>query len=746
MVGKLVVFKIGEGNFETGFPVTLQIGNDGQPPAIEITGRLPPSPDLPQLYEQWQSIYLQLGGMRLNIPAAQVTNVSILEECENAAQPLIITLKNWLNQASVRDLREHILEEVKRDEPVRIILQTNDLNLQRLPWHLWDLFERRPQAEIALCAEYALPSKPLKGTVNILAILGNSDGINVQTDRILWQQLPQAKITWLITPTRQQLNEQLWQGNWDILFFAGHSFSQHSSEVCQIQINDRESLSIEQLKYGLKTAVEKGLKLAIFNSCDGLGLARELATLHIPQTIVMREPVPDPVAQAFLKYFLALFSQGEPFYLAVRKAREQLQGMEGDFPCATWLPIIYQNPAETPLKWPIQTKQRWKVGLKATGAIAAGILTAILLAKLPTQKPVAGSDRVSLGDKILITADATPAKQVGIKAFATGNFDRAIAEFQSSLNVYRNDPEALIYLNNAKAAKAGRMLRIAVSVPIGGNLNIAKEMLRGVAQVQDEVNRSNGINGSLLQIKIANDDNSPEIAAKQIAPQLVEDNLILAVVGHNASEVSIEAAPVYQKNGLVAISPTSSATQFSGMGSYTFRTVPSSRIDGNNLANYAIKKADKTKVAICTDSRSPYSESLKIEFTNAVLQEGGRISSISCDFANPTFNPNTTISNTIADGADGLLLLPSVERINQAIDLAKVNKGRLALFSGSTMYTFETLQLGQVDVNGMVLAVVWHPVTIPNNLFLDRAKRLWGGAVNWRTAMAYDATQAIVAA
>lgn len=91
-------------------------------------------------------------------------------------------------------------------------------------------------------------------------------------------------------------------------------------------------MTIEQLKYALKKAVVGGLNIAIFNSCDGLGLAQQLADLQIPQIIVMREPVPDRVAQAFLKYFLAAFAQGQSFYLAVREARERLQGLEDRFP------------------------------------------------------------------------------------------------------------------------------------------------------------------------------------------------------------------------------------------------------------------------------------------------------------------------------------------------------------------------------------------------------------------------------
>jgi len=67
--------------------------------------------------------------------------------------------------------------------------------------------------------------------------------------------------------------------------------------------------------------------------------------------IVMREPVPDLVAKEFLKYFLSSFSSGNSLFLAVREAREQLHGIENYFPCASWLPVICQNPAENPVSW-----------------------------------------------------------------------------------------------------------------------------------------------------------------------------------------------------------------------------------------------------------------------------------------------------------------------------------------------------------------------------------------------------------
>jgi len=351
-------------------------------------------------------------------------------------------------------------------------------------------------------------------------------------------------------------------------------------------------------------------------------------------------------------------------------------------------------------------------------------------------------NRLSLGEKILVSADTNPTKQAGVEALAKGDFTTAAAQFQSSLQKNPNDPEALIYLNNAKVPQ-GNGTKIAVAVPIGGNLNVAKEILRGVAQAQDEINKSGGINGKLMQVAIANDDNNPAIA-KQIANGFVKDTSILAVVGHNSSDASLTAAPEYQNGKLVMISPTSDAKNLSGIGSYVFRTVPSIRFQADTLSRYAIKTGRKN-IAVCVDSQAQASQSLKDEFTSAIFADGGKVSQTNCDLSAPSFNAAEIISQAMSQGADGLLILPSVDRINQALDVAQANQRRLSLLGSSTLYTFQTLQQGQAAVNGMVMAVAWHPRAIPGNPFAGNAVKLWRGEVNWRSAMAYDAVEAIIA-
>ncbi|WP_375477660.1 CHASE2 domain-containing protein [uncultured Nostoc sp.] len=239
---------------------------------------------------------------------------------------------------------------------MRILIKTDDIWLRRLPWQLWNFFEDYSKAEVALSGleyEYLPKTKTLiaKSQVKILAILGNSQGIFIDKDRELLEKLPNAEITFLVEPQRNQINNRLWEQDWDILFFAGHSFSQQDGKSGKIYINETDCLTIDELKYALKKAVSRGLQLAIFNSCDGLGLAHQLEDLHIPQIIVMREPVHDLVAQEFLKNFLDKFASGESLHLAVRESREKLHGIADRYPCAMWLPVVCQNPAAVPPTW-----------------------------------------------------------------------------------------------------------------------------------------------------------------------------------------------------------------------------------------------------------------------------------------------------------------------------------------------------------------------------------------------------------
>jgi CHAT domain len=227
-------------------------------------------------------------------------------------------------------------------------LQTDDLQLRQLPFQLWNFLDRFPHAEITIASNIyqSIVKQQLEPEkMTVLAIFGSSEGINLALDRDYLSTLTNARVDFLVEPSRQILNDKLWEQPWDIMFFAGHSASNASLTTGHLKINATDRLTIPELKYALQRSIESGLKLVIINSCDGLGLATELISIQVPQTIVMREFVPDVVAQQFLKNFLIAFISGLPLYRSVRQAREQLQGLEDKYPCASWLPVVCQNPA-----------------------------------------------------------------------------------------------------------------------------------------------------------------------------------------------------------------------------------------------------------------------------------------------------------------------------------------------------------------------------------------------------------------
>ncbi|KJH69371.1 hypothetical protein UH38_24280 [Aliterella atlantica CENA595] len=356
--GKLVVLKF-NGNLQQGLQVMLEIGRDGARPSTELVGALPPNPELAQHLWAWQQIYRSLSSDTLSVnsriqPQKIVYGGSVnrLNDCRRSALQLQQQMTHWLESSSFLRLDRRVREAVSKNESIRVLIRTEDPQLRRLPWHLWDFIARYSKSETGLSStvseqvELELQAALNCPKVKVLAILGNSLNINVQADSQFLQALPNAEVTFLVEPSRQQIDEQLWQQKWHILFFAGHSATDGDRGF--IYINPHEKITLAELKYGLKRAIAQGLQIAIFNSCDGLGLAQALEALHIPQMIVMREPVPDSVAQEFLKHFLSAYSGGKSLYLSVREAKERLHSMEDRFPCASWLPTIVQNSAAMP--------------------------------------------------------------------------------------------------------------------------------------------------------------------------------------------------------------------------------------------------------------------------------------------------------------------------------------------------------------------------------------------------------------
>jgi branched-chain amino acid transport system substrate-binding protein len=704
----------------------------------------------------------------IEIEEGGIINVCI-EEFEELCDRLKETINNWLNCQSFGHVISQIYARLLTDEEILVAIETDDEQLWRLPWHLWNFFDTFHRAEVILSnlkyIRLETQTQHFNPWVKVLVILGDSTGIDLSQDRNLWLKLFRhlALLRFLEQPERyKKITDKLKaQRGFDILFFAGHSQSKVNSTTGTLYINEQElnnSVTIDRLENSFRTAVRNGLQLAIFNSCDGIGLARRLLEFNMPRIIVMRENVPNKVAQEFLAYFLQEFSNGKSLPVALRTAREQLEGIEDEFPCASWLPVLCKNSATPPLTW-------WEIirgkipSFLRISAIAPMILCFLLgmiitivfhWFFLPPEPAIIdaalASNRISLGEEILIKNNSSSEKQDGVSAFEDGNYRMAMSKFDSALRNNPNDPESRVYLNNAKVALlGGNPIKIAVSIPIGSNQDVAEEILRGVALAQQEINDNsniNGINGN-LQVVIADDENDGKLA-KKIAGLFVKDSSILAVVGHNASNASQEAMPIYKSGQLVAITPTSFADNIQG-SAYIFRMVPQITLFAAKLSHYVLTKITNPNVTICFDPDAPDNQYFRQRFEQILLASGGRFIAISCPFKESSFNPNLVVDTIKNNKANSLLVSTHVDRIPQAIEVFQTvrdNRLQIDLFGSPTFYSNQTINLGKDSVERLLLSVPYYPSK--NNEFSRKSEQFWRTITDtWRTPMAYDATQAI---
>jgi branched-chain amino acid transport system substrate-binding protein len=90
------------------------------------------------------------------------------------------------------------------------------------------------------------------------------------------------------------------------------------------------------------------------------------------------------------------------------------------------------------------------------------------------------------------------------------------------------------------------------------------------------------------------------------------------------------------------------------------------------------------------------------------------------------------------------MLATNTATLDQALQVMQVNDGELALLAGDDAYAPKILQIGRRSSLGMIIAIPWHILAHPQDTFTIESRKLWQGDVSWRTAMAYDATQALI--
>ncbi|WP_071518542.1 ABC transporter substrate-binding protein [Geitlerinema sp. PCC 9228] len=169
-------------------------------------------------------------------------------------------------------------------------------------------------------------------------------------------------------------------------------------------------------------------------------------------------------------------------------------------------------------------------------------------------------------------------------------------------------------------------LYVAMLAPMSGDYESSgREMERGARMYLDKINQSGGIGGKQVELKIFDDEGSPEKGREQ-AQKIANDERIVLAMGSYFSSVSVAAGDVYQKAGLPAITGISVANEVTEQSNVYFRTTANTSDQGVLLANYIKKILNHDTVSVIFDSGDTYSQSLSRSFQNTFRGLSGRVS------------------------------------------------------------------------------------------------------------------------
>lgn len=307
--------------------------------------------------------------------------------------------------------------------------------------------------------------------------------------------------------------------------------------------------------------------------------------------------------------------------------------------------------------------------------------------------------------------------------------------------------------------------KLKIAVGVRGN----EKSLRGVAQAQAKLNCNKiesiyrkieqkqeiancpGTNGKLLEVAITN---STKETREAVAQALVNDSLILGVVGRYTSPELKQVNSIYAVGKLVVVAPTSNATRKSlGLDpNYIFRVVPDASFTVKHLKEL-LKKRGQYRFAIFKSFDDEYSGSLVKEVSNekdlAPLVLDEKYCNLS--LSEQDFRVARCIEKVKAQGIKTLLLIPAPYQVDNAITVIKhvsENNLILTLRGSDTLYDKKVLEdeAGEASKKKLVITVPWARTDDNSTEFEKDAETLWGrgSLINWRTAMSYDATQVIL--
>lgn len=292
------------------------------------------------------------------------------------------------------------------------------------------------------------------------------------------------------------------------------------------------------------------------------------------------------------------------------------------------------------------------------------------------------------------------------------------------------------------AAADGETIKIAVAAPMTGDNSEYGLGFYAAAQMKaEEVNAAGGVLGKQVEIIQYDDKNSPE-EAQSIAQQIASDDEVVGVIGHFASGVCMVAAPIYQENGIIEISPSSSHADYSGIGDYIFRNNTIIVKEATAALDIAITDLGYKKIGII-NIETDWGSNTESVLNDLITNWGDGVELVASESvveSSDDYSPAITKLNEA--GAEVCICAGMYSLDGPVCKQYKAINPDIQIIGFSNAYTENLLSLAGDSAEGMCFPVLFYSGSEEPKVksFVDTFTEKTGKAPSALTAQAYDST------
>ncbi len=288
------------------------------------------------------------------------------------------------------------------------------------------------------------------------------------------------------------------------------------------------------------------------------------------------------------------------------------------------------------------------------------------------------------------------------------------------------------------ACEAQEPIYLGLSAPMTGQYaeNGAK-MKEGIDLAIKQINAAGGIDGRSFELVLGDSEGAPDLA-KRIARKFVSDSKIVAELGDFTSTCSMAAQPIYDKAGLVQLSPTTSHPGFAPGSPYSFSIV-GTQAGAPFMARQAIERLGKKRLAVAyldTD----WGVSMKEYFVKEAMRLGAEIVATESYFEGTT--DFSTLLKNIRAAQPEVLFLASM--VPDAVGISKQRQldgwTDVVVMGLLSIQTPELLNTGGEAVENLITSTLFFPNNPRPEVqnFITAYETAYQTPPNWVAAVGYD--------